>query len=125
MAKSIRSGDSIVYGCPGCKVAGAGGFHSIPVEGAKAWGFNNNLDAPTLTPSVLAKSGTFDNPGELCHTCHHFLRNGKLEYLGDCTHEFAGQTLDLPEIERHPAGGIGFADGTRGLSPMDAMEKML
>lgn len=27
--------------------------------------------------------------------CHSFVRDGKIEFLGDCTHEFAGKTVDL------------------------------
>lgn len=27
--------------------------------------------------------------------CHSFVRNGKIEYLNDCTHELAGQTVEL------------------------------
>lgn len=27
--------------------------------------------------------------------CHSFVRNGKIEFLSDCTHELAGKTVEL------------------------------
>jgi len=30
--------------------------------------------------------------------CHSFIRDGKIQFLGDCTHALAGQTVDLPEL---------------------------
>lgn len=30
--------------------------------------------------------------------CHSYVTNGRIQYLGDCTHELAGQTVDLPEL---------------------------
>jgi hypothetical protein len=29
--------------------------------------------------------------------CHSFVREGKIEYLGDCEHYLQGQTVELPE----------------------------
>lgn len=29
--------------------------------------------------------------------CHTFIRAGKIEFLGDCTHALAGQTVALPD----------------------------
>jgi hypothetical protein len=31
--------------------------------------------------------------------CHSFVREGKIEFLNDCTHEHAGQTLDLLDVD--------------------------
>ena len=31
--------------------------------------------------------------------CHSFVREGRIEFLGDCTHAMVGQTVDLPDIE--------------------------
>jgi hypothetical protein len=30
--------------------------------------------------------------------CHSFIRNGKIEYLSECTHELAGQTVDMEDV---------------------------
>lgn len=32
--------------------------------------------------------------------CHYFLRNGQIQYLGDCTHAMRGQTVPLPAWDR-------------------------
>lgn len=32
------------------------------------------------------------------HICHSFVRDGQIQYLGDCTHEYAGKTVDLPDF---------------------------
>jgi len=31
--------------------------------------------------------------------CHSFVTDGNIQYLGDCTHELAGQTIELPEFK--------------------------
>jgi hypothetical protein len=44
---------------------------------------------------VLSRGGDID--GE--HVCHTWINDGKVQFLGDCTHEFAGQTLDLLDVD--------------------------
>lgn len=86
------------------------------------WGFNGNLDAPTFTPSVLNRSGHYakglDKPDPAgcacnfserypdaepwqwpCGICHSFITDGRVQFLGDCTHAFAGKTVDLPPLD--------------------------
>ena len=29
--------------------------------------------------------------------CHTFVTDGRIQFLGDCTHALAGQTVDLPD----------------------------
>jgi hypothetical protein len=31
------------------------------------------------------------------HCCHSFVTNGKIQFLADCTHKLAGQTVELPD----------------------------
>ena len=60
------------------------------------WQFDGNLDAPTFSPSVnisIAGDAEENIPAE---RCHYFLRAGMIEFLGDCTHALAGQTVALP-----------------------------
>ena len=60
------------------------------------WQFNGDLDQPTLAPSILSR---FDwGPKREARVCHSFVRAGRIEFLSDCTHALAGQTVDLPEI---------------------------
>lgn len=107
MAKARRWKRFVQFYCPACET-----IKNIPVEGDNAWGFNDNLDAPTLTPSIL-EHPTLYGPDKLpfskyngppaCETtkgcCHSFVTDGKIQYLSDCTHALAGQTVDLPEIK--------------------------
>ncbi len=104
----------IYFNCPGC-----GDTHVLNVkQGSRpCWEFNGDYEKPTFTPSVLYKSGHYmdgntehcwcrwaeKHPGEeapfKCCICHSFVTDGKIRYLGDCSHELAGQTIDLPDIE--------------------------
>lgn len=89
--KFLKSGSDILFKCPGCI-----GPQRIPVEGQNAWGFNGDLNSPTLTPSILARRS---NGTGLYFVCHSFVKEGKIEFLNDCTHSLKGQTVDLPDIE--------------------------
>lgn len=87
----------LAFECPGC----GGDLHAVnvPVEGqprpAQCWTWNGDFEKPTLAPSVLC---TWGNPlGS--ERCHSFIREGRIEYLSDCTHGLAGQTVDLPIFE--------------------------
>ena len=43
------------------------------------------------------------HPGEeapfKCTICHSFVTDGKIQFLSDCTHGLAGQTVELSEID--------------------------
>jgi hypothetical protein len=96
--KARRSGPHLVFDCPGC-AAGFGphsGRKYVPVEGPKAWGFNGDLERPTLTPSILLR---FDHADREPFVCHSFVREGRIQFLPDSTHPLAGQTVELPDIE--------------------------
>lgn len=89
-----------IYGyrflCPGCN-----DFH-MPVtydkQGGPMWDFNGSLDYPTFRPSVLCRVRFGDEPTD--RVCHSFIRDGQIQFLSDCTHELAGQTVELPEVEK-------------------------
>lgn len=109
-AKIITDGDGAFYGikvlCPGCQI----GAHILPVDwtpegmqrskhvnGSRpVWGFNGDLERPTLSPSILGRTTWGEERVPL--VCHSFVRDGRIEFLADCTHMLAGQTVDLPEI---------------------------
>lgn len=69
--------------CPGCKR-----LHAFSLS-IHSW--NGDYDKPTLHPSYLNKN----TPPEVCHS---FINNGVIQFLGDCTHKLAGQTVELPEL---------------------------
>lgn len=55
--------------------------------------FNGDLNNPTISPSLLQNFV----PGK---TCHSFIKNGQIQYLGDCHHELRGKTIELPDIDK-------------------------
>lgn len=65
----------------------------LPVSPEKNpnWVWNGSLEKPTLEPSILTR---YDDK-----ICHSFLRDGVFQFLGDCTHELAGQMVPIPELE--------------------------
>ena len=40
--------------------------------------------------------------GWTCKRCHSFVTDGRIQFLSDCTHALAGQTVDLPDIKENP-----------------------
>lgn len=81
----------VMFLCPGCCK-----LHSVRVAGDHAWGWNGDMVRPTFTPSILVRSYTWDGTGEVPTVCHSFVRDGRVEFLSDCTHALAGQTVLLP-----------------------------
>jgi hypothetical protein len=93
MNKIAVINDIAKFRCPGCHA-----IHRIPVastEYGSRWSWNGSLSVPTFNPSILTRI----QPTELGRPekiCHSFVRTGRIEFLGDCTHSLAGQTVDLP-----------------------------
>lgn len=103
--------------CPGCRED-----HFIPTlkpnSSGAIWSFSGDLNAPTFSPSLHIKTGLYagskladeNDPkypnakqwnqdiNRLSRICHSFIRDGKIEFLNDCTHHLKGQTVDLPEL---------------------------
>lgn len=109
---------TMLFECPGC-----GMMHQVNVSGPgrPMWTWNGSMERPTFSPSVLvtydhmseagrARSKAFreqhgrhptheENPYDVHDVCHSFVTDGRIQFLNDCTHALAGQTVDLPEIE--------------------------
>lgn len=105
---------TLSFYCPGCKM-----MHNVylkhPENKQASWDWNMCVKEPTFSPSLLI-NGTAritDEERDILmaggeieprpYTCHFFIRNGKLEYLGDCSHDLKGKTLammDVPEDDR-------------------------
>lgn len=95
-----------VFWCPGCDE------HHYVVTHT----FDKNMEQPTFSPSVLVTGKQTIRTGDgewdwvrgidgkaIDKICHSFINNGKIQFLGDCTHSLANQTVDLPE---YPEGKI-------------------
>ena len=110
-------GGRVAFWCPGC-----GEAHQVTVGAGLArprWDFNGDGDRPTFSPSILVR-GTRDDlsdeewvallgrtAGEreamvadrrTSFVCHSYVREGRIQFLGDCTHALAGQTVELPDF---------------------------
>lgn len=112
----VRDDEGRLYGlmfaCPGCTESDFVRHHqvhcAIPGEvesphtlNAPHWGFNGDFDNPTFTPSVLASYPLYDEDDRKeigKYVCHSFVTDGKIQFLGDCSHALKGQTVDLPEV---------------------------
>lgn len=110
--------------CPGCREMHVVWTGDGP---GPRWGWNGNAERPTFTPSVLVRSYRYPSPYEpdsnpehaeiraafkgeqdghewmmrhpkwgIC--CHSFVTDGRIQFLGDCTHDLAGKTVDLPLV---------------------------
>lgn len=91
-----------VVNCPGCK-------HVHVYD--KRWTFNGDRNKPTFRASYLSKythphGYTNENPAPVGYNgpydtevCHSFVTDGKIQFLSDCTHALAGQTVEIPDVD--------------------------
>lgn len=112
-------GGKLLFWCPGCCEA-----HQVQVGGGPGprWGFNGDYDRPTFTPSINVTGVSLNmTDDELDRVfaefkmpedrerlladrryrtvCHSFVREGQIQFLGDCTHALAGQTVPLRDFD--------------------------
>lgn len=64
------------------------------------WGWNGSKDRPTFSPSILTRLRWGEDRREICN--HVFIRDGRISYLSDCTHEYAGKSMELPKLKDWP-----------------------
>jgi hypothetical protein len=89
--EKVEDSPDYSFYCPGCECDH--GVWTTESNNNKAiWQFNDDMDKPTFSPSLLIHHGA----GIVCHS---FIREGKIEYLSDCTHKFAGQTIEMEDYE--------------------------
>lgn len=99
---------SMMFDCPGC-----GFLHQVHVAGANVpvWVWNDSMERPTFTPSILvtgveqmteAEYAAYERgeglPEPRPLVCHSFVTDGRIQFLGDCTHDLKAQTVDLPDV---------------------------
>lgn len=81
--------------CPGCQALHMPTFrcpeHGGPATGP-VWDGDPHSSPFTMSPSYLV------HQTEVSPLCHSFIRDGRWEFLGDCTHELAGQTVPLEPL---------------------------
>lgn len=100
---------TLEFYCPGCKM-----MHCVylkhPNNRQASWDWNMCSKSPTFSPSLLisgtaritdAERDTLMAGGTIDprpYTCHFFIRDGQLQFLGDCTHDLKGKTLPMVDI---------------------------
>lgn len=96
----VRDSSTLLFWCLGCKEV-----HQIDTD---RWEFDGNFESPTFSPSY--KTWRDPNPkADPAHDpdrkyrdgflCHSFIKAGMIEYLSDCTHALAGQTVAMLSVE--------------------------
>lgn len=96
-----QNGEDLWFFCPGCEH-----LHSIKigVGPGPRWRWDGNAASPTITPSILVEFPATPDADEehkewrQKRLCHSFIRGGRIQFLGDCTHALAGQTVPLPPL---------------------------
>jgi hypothetical protein len=122
LSKTLRSieGGMVAFWCPGCD-----GAHQVRIKAGEStphpcWSWNGNAERPTFSPSILVRGvdmtekgradyeawaaagypqpspGKFDSRPSVCHS---FVTDGQIQFLGDCTHRLAGQTVPIPDFD--------------------------
>lgn len=85
------SGEVLIeFHCPGC-----GYDHDFRVEGqaGPVWEWNGDMVKGTFGPSLLV------NGRDPASRCHSYVRDGQIQFLGDCFHDLKNQTVDVPDWE--------------------------
>lgn len=115
------SDNGLMFWCPGCNSA-----HRIQhgAGAGPRWSWNGDAERPTFSPSVLVWWDEPKNLGDpealqrdidaararreagatgddlkvpvVSKRCHSFVTDGRIQFLSDCTHGLAGQTVPLP-----------------------------
>lgn len=100
-------GSGLWLWCSGCEDS-----HRIVFGTPNGWTWDGNTEAPTISPSILVHGTKWPEGYKFSSnthadvavgeqtTCHSFVVAGVWQFLGDCTHELAGQhvpMVDLPD----------------------------
>lgn len=89
LTSSDHSEVLMTFYCPGCKCD-----HPYRIQGkGPMWNWDGNMVTPTFTPSLLVNK---DFPNSRCHL---YVRDGIIEFLGDCHHELKGQKVPMVPLD--------------------------
>jgi Family of unknown function (DUF6527) len=89
----LNSPGNYLFYCPACEES-----HLVHVaETAYAHGhhLSGSLAKPTITPSILSYGDKKTGKPR----CHSFITKGKIKFMTDCSHAFAGMTVTLKPLE--------------------------
>lgn len=88
MKAALQDDGHVWFYCAACET-----HHRID---PKRWTWNGDTERPTFSPSVNVtyEFGEAREPKR----CHFFVQEGRIQYLSDCTHALAGQTVPLEDL---------------------------
>lgn len=93
------------FWCTGCA-----SMHVVSANPG-VWTWNGDVDRPTIRASVLVTGYQQLTEQEYDAVlaggkverrdlrCHSFVTDGRIEYLSDCTHSLAGQTVNMEDVD--------------------------
>jgi len=70
-------------------------MHPLP----DTWKFNGDFQFPTFEPS-FSHTIAPARDGEPNRICHYFLKDGVIQYQGDCWHSKRGHYVPLPVLPK-------------------------
>lgn len=82
--RKTERGFLYMFYCPACREQ-----HTFDVR-ENEWEFNGDWDNPSFSPSLnlIPQGGR----------CHLFVKNGIIEYCGDCRHHLSGRNVPLVDF---------------------------
>ena len=96
----IGEGDGVKYAV--MYMPGYDNLIMIQVEGSEgpAWYWNGDVYKPTFSPSILSRLPLGGERRTIRN--HVFVRDGRIQFLNDCSHKLACLTIDLPKLKDWP-----------------------
>ena len=98
------------FWCPGCNM-----LHAVTIQKAEGrqepvWKMSGSGDSLTFSPSIKVtyrhpKGYSDENPAPMDYEgpyvddiCHSFVKEGRIQFLNDCSHSLKNQTVNLPYL---------------------------
>jgi len=84
----LRQLGVLLHWCPACKAPHEIHLQTSTHQQRKKWEWNDNMARPTFEPAFRVEAAG--------RVCHYFITDQRIEFLPDCSHDLAGQTVPLP-----------------------------
>jgi len=86
----------LAFHCPGCECMHGLHINKPNYDNGAQWTWNGNYDKPTFNPSVHV---WYERGGVRTTSCHCWVRDGMIEFLGDSSHSLAGTTVPMVDVD--------------------------
>jgi len=92
-----------LFQCPGCDDLHLFYTDRVPDYPGPVWKVSGEGDCLTVTPSLIIRSSW----PEGMRVCHLYVKEGKIQFLADCTHHLKGQTVEIPNAPEWLVRDVG------------------